>query len=137
MRKILIATHGYLADGIKSSIAILSGEKDNITYLNAYVDGINIDANINLFFKDLKTDDEGIIFTDILGGSVNQKFVKYCILPNVYLISGFNLAIILEVIFKTGPVSKEFIRGKVKECREQLVYVNDLPLNSKEDEDFF
>lgn len=137
MRKILIATHGNLADGIKSSINILSGEKSNIYYLNAYVDDTNIDDAICSFFKNLAPDDEAVIFTDILGGSVNQKFVQYCSIPNVYLISGFNLPIILEVVLNSGKLSKDFIRQKIKECREQLIYVNELSINTDLDRDFF
>ena len=38
MRKILVATHGHYADGIRSSISILTGMQDNITFINAYVD---------------------------------------------------------------------------------------------------
>lgn len=137
MRKILIATHGNLANGIKSSIDILSGEKNNIFYLNAYVDGTNIDEYISSFFKNLTSNDEAVVFTDILGGSVNQKFVKYCNMPNVHLISGFNLPIILEVILNNDKLSKDFINKKILECREQLIYVNELSIDSNSDGDFF
>ena len=38
MKKILVVSHGYLADGIKSSVGILTGNQDLITAVNAYVD---------------------------------------------------------------------------------------------------
>ena len=52
MRKLLIATHGYLADGVKSSINILCGEKSEVTYLNAYVEDGDIKENVKDFFNE-------------------------------------------------------------------------------------
>ena len=48
MRKILVATHGHYADGIRSSISILTGMQDNITFINAYVDDTD-------FIKELRS----------------------------------------------------------------------------------
>jgi len=137
MRKILIATHGYLADGVKSSIEILCGAKNNISYINAYVDDTNIDEKIEVFFKDLKGEDEAVIFTDIFGGSVNQKFIPHCTKPNVHIIAGFNLAIILEIIFKDKPLSKDNIKEEIENCRNQLIYVNDISSKEENEEGFF
>ena len=77
MRKLLIATHGYLADGVKSSINILCGEKSEVTYLNAYVEDGDIKENIKDFFNEYKPEDEVILFTDLYGGSVIQIFAVY------------------------------------------------------------
>ena len=38
MNKILLASHGYLAQGMKSSLEILMGTDDRIECLCAYVD---------------------------------------------------------------------------------------------------
>lgn len=137
MRKILVATHGYLADGIKSSINILCGEKDNISYINAYVDDKNINEEIDEFFKNLKPEDEVVIFTDIVGGSVNQKLVPYCRMSNVHLISGFNLAIILEIVINEDPITEERLDSLIEICRKQLVYIKDMDLKKSKEESFF
>ena len=39
MRHILIATHGLLASGAKSTMEFLIGNVDNVDYITAYVDG--------------------------------------------------------------------------------------------------
>ncbi|XYG86789.1 hypothetical protein QH637_15670 [Heyndrickxia coagulans] len=44
MNKILVATHGYFANGIKSSIKLLTGVEENIYFLNAYVNDESIDT---------------------------------------------------------------------------------------------
>ncbi|KAA5806022.1 PTS sugar transporter subunit IIA [Thermoanaerobacterium thermosaccharolyticum] len=137
MRKILIATHGYLANGVKSSIEILCGVKNNISYINAYVNDNNIEEEIDLFFKNLKPNDEAVIFTDLFGGSVNQRLVPYCSKPNVYIISGFNLAIILEIVLKDGSLSEEEITKLVEHSRKQLVYIKKEDLSKRKNEEFF
>ena len=38
MNKILLASHGYLAQGMKSSLEILMGTNDRIECLCAYID---------------------------------------------------------------------------------------------------
>lgn len=138
MRKILVATHGHLADGIKSSIEILCGERDDITYINAYVGDENIDEEIEKFFTNLKLEDQAVVFTDIIGGSVNQKLVKYNDRKNLFLISGFNLAIVLELIFMQEHLNDENIEKLVDKCRNELAYIKNEKLNASENnmEDF-
>lgn len=138
MRKIIIATHGYMADGVKSSIEILCGKKENIFCIDAYTSGKNEMDDIEKFFKSLAPNDEIVIFTDIAGGSVTQKLLPYSNLKNVYLIAGFNLPIVLEIILKSGPLSDEYIEEVVENCREQLIYVRQTKIDSeRSDEDFF
>lgn len=137
MRKIIVATHGCLADGVKSSIEILCGKKDNISYINAYVKDNNIDSDIRGFFENVKPEDEVVIFTDILGGSVNQKFMPYCSRPNVHLIAGFNLGIILEIVLREAPLTEQNIDELIESCRRQLVYIKELEVKPKNDEEFF
>lgn len=136
MRKLLIATHGYLADGVKSSINILCGEKSEVTYLNAYVEDGDIKENVKDFFNEYKAEDEVIVFTDLYGGSVNQICAEYINKENVHLISGFNLALVLELLYKDEPLTNEVIRKEVENARNQLVYVNDIELK-EEGDDFF
>ena len=77
MRKILIATHGYFADGIMSSLKLLVGEREEITIINAYVDESDVTKQYDAFFETLSVGDETIVFTDLYGGSVNQQLFKY------------------------------------------------------------
>lgn len=54
MKKILVASHGCLADGIKSSVGILTGNQDLITTVNAYVDESDYTATIQEFIDSVK-----------------------------------------------------------------------------------
>ena len=137
MRKILIASHGHLADGVKSSIEILCGNKRNISYINAYIDDHDINEDINAYFKSLKPDDEAVILTDIWGGSVTQKFIPYCRQKNVYLIAGFNLAIVLELIFSEEPLTEKSVHELIDKCRMQMIYAKDIKMKEEKEENFF
>lgn len=136
MKKILIATHGTLASGAKSTIELLVGKMADITCINAYVDGgEDVTESIENFFQSIKVEDEVFVFTDILGGSVNQKIVAYAAKLDVFIVSGFNLPVILTVIMETGLVTKERLNEIIEESRSQINLV-EINVNDKSDEDF-
>ncbi|MFR3912843.1 MAG: PTS sugar transporter subunit IIA, partial [Clostridium paraputrificum] len=104
--------------------------------LNAYVEDGDIKENVKDFFNEYKPEDEVIVFTDLYGGSVNQICAEYINKENVHLIAGFNLALVLELLYKDEPLTNEVIRKEVENARNQLVYVNDIELK-EEGDDFF
>ncbi|AND83581.1 PTS sugar transporter subunit IIA [Clostridium tyrobutyricum] len=138
MRKILIATHGTLARGAKNTIELLVGKIADITCISAYVDkeGEDITKSIEKFFKSIKSEDEVVVFTDIIGGSVNQKIVSYASQSNALVVSGFNLPVILTVILENGVISKERLNEIIAESREQLKLVEIDVNENNNDEDF-
>lgn len=136
MKKILIATHGTLASGAKSTIELLVGNMADITCINAYVEGgEDVEESIKGFFNSVKPKQEVFVFTDILGGSVNQKIVSYAAKLNVFIIAGFNLPIILTVLMETDEVTKERLNEIIEESRSQMNLV-ELNVNNESDEDF-
>ena len=74
MNKILLASHGYLAQGMKSSLEILMGANDRIECLCAYVDDDTRDvaALIDAWMESKDPADSWFVVTDIFGGSVNN-----------------------------------------------------------------
>lgn len=138
MKKILVATHGQFADGVKSSLSILVGNTDSITFLNAYVNKEDVDETIDRFFANATEEDELVIFTDLLGGSVNQKVTLHAQKHHAFIIAGFNLPIILEVLLASTPITKELLNQKLEECRKAMVLVEPEKMATVEDseEDF-
>ncbi|MDO4941709.1 MAG: PTS sugar transporter subunit IIB [Lachnospiraceae bacterium] len=121
MKKILIATHGKMASGMKSTIELLIGNMADITTIDAYIDlEADIIAEIREFFNQKKKGEQVFVFTDLQGGSVNQKLISYSKDPEVVLITGVNLAILLSVIMAEDEITSEEIAGYIKEAREQL-----------------
>lgn len=110
MKRILVASHGYLADGIKSSVGILTGNQDLITVVSAYVDESDYTTTIQEFIDSVEPDDDAVIFTDIYGGSVFQKVML--MEPEkrgIVHVTGFNLAVVIETLIRTDPITPELM----------------------------
>ena len=126
MNQIILASHGKLATGMKATLEFR-----------------NIEKTVNQKIYEAKAEDvleqhpeqNCIVFTDLYGGSVNQIFFKNLQHYAFHLITGMNLAMILECAFTeadlTGPQLKEIIENA---CR-QTCYMNDLLTCGKEDDD--
>ena len=83
MRQILIATHGKMASGIRYTLELVVGKMDEITTIDAYV---NPEDDVEKMLEEYFSVHEGariIAFTDLRGGSVNQKLMKYAARPGV------------------------------------------------------
>ena len=121
MKKILIATHGNLASGAKSTLEFLVGNIVDITCIDAYVDpDENLIDILENYFSKIDADDEVIVFTDIKGGSVNQKIIQYIMKPNIFLITGFNLPILLELAIMDKKITVENLEEMIDICKNQL-----------------
>lgn len=127
--KYLVATHGKLASGFRSSIDILTGKGANLTTIDAYVDDSDYTEKI-----------QALIFTDLFGGSVNQKVVTQLVpleKDNTFVISNSNLAIILSLMMlpEGMKLTPTVINNTIAECQVQLVETS-LP-EDEQDDDFF
>ena len=124
--KVLIASHGYMASGMKSSLEILLGPQEEIRTLDAYVEGTDPEEAWEKWLEELG-DEEAVVFTDLMGGSVNQIVVKSIPKhPSVHVVTGANLALIFALLAAGERITAEEIRRTVKEAKEQMQYMNDL-----------
>ena len=101
-RKFLIGSHGKLASGLQSSIDILTGKGQEIQTIDAYIDDSDYTKSIVEFIDEIAPDEQGLIFTDLLGGSVNQKMATAVMNSgknNIFLITNSNLATLLSYYF--------------------------------------
>ena len=127
-RKFLIATHGTFAAGIKSSLDLIVGANENIFLIQAYVDDtVSVDTQIKEIQEQLGDDDELIVFSDLLGGSITNQLLQHLLRPNVYIISGFNLPLVIEILLAGADTPiEEVITSAIENAKEQMVYVNKL-----------
>jgi fructoselysine and glucoselysine-specific PTS system IIA component len=133
MRKFLIATHGTFSSGIKSSLDIIIGQTDNVFVIDAYVDGNkSIEEALNGVLKNVEPHDELIVFSDLLGGSITNQVLRYALKENVYVVSGINLPLLIDVLLADAntPV-QEVIEHAISNAKDQIVYVNKLIPSSK------
>jgi fructoselysine and glucoselysine-specific PTS system IIA component len=136
-RKFLIATHGTFATGVKSSLDIIIGAVENVFLIQAYIDDtVSVETQINEVLDQVTDTDELIVFCDILGGSITNQILQHALKPNVHVISGFNLPLLIEVLMADAetPV-EEVITSALDNAKEQMTYVNKLLTAQKEDQD--
>lgn len=134
-RVLVLASHHRLADGLKDSLAFVSGGGQETIALSAYVDNQPIDEAVKSLMDGFAPEDEVVILTDMTSGSVNQKFFPYVSRPHTHLVSGMNLPLAFTIAMEDADdyISAERMREIVEESRAEMKYVNDLA--SEEDED--
>ncbi|CCI84764.1 PTS sugar transporter subunit IIA [Lactobacillus pasteurii] len=133
MKDILIASHGHMASGIQSSIEILTGMGDSIKVIDAYVDQTDYVPKINEFIKEAKR--PAVIFTDLLGGSVNQKVTLAAAKEkDIFIVTQTNLAVIMSVLLDGEELTKEHLQELIAQSQVQLV---ELESSSEDDQDDF
>lgn len=124
MKQILIATHGKMASGIRYTAELIVGKMPGITTIDAYVESDdNIVEKFRVFFEAHK-EERIIVFTDLMGGSVNQKLMEYAGKDNVTLITGTNLPVLMQVMLAEDDVSEEEIEGYIADAREELQLIS-------------
>ncbi|EOH97576.1 hypothetical protein [Enterococcus pallens] len=134
-RQYMIATHGELAAGFQSSLNVLAEKGNEIEIINAYITDEDYTPKIVAFIDEVPDEKQAVIFTDLFGGSVNQKVVTEVMTAkksNVFVVSNANLAIVLSIIFLEEPLSNEKIEQVISECQVQLVQAT-----NSEEEAFF
>lgn len=137
--QIIMASHGSLAEGMKSAVKMIAGDYANLhafgldTYATPDCIGDEVDkimvANPESVF---------IILCDIKCGSVHNKLIQNCNKENVCLISGINLALVLTLILTNeDKINRETILSIMEEAKENMMYFDKETIykeNNKEDD---
>lgn len=122
MKKLLIASHGDLAKGMLSSIQMITGSTAGITTINAYQEGVDLDGELTGFIQSVEAADEVFVFTDLYGGSVNQKITERFMREGlaIRIISGFNFPVILEILLGPETITSEMLAEMIEKSRREL-----------------
>lgn len=134
-RRFLIATHGTFSAGAKSSLDMIIGAVPYVFIIQAYLDEkVNVEQQIQEILEQVSDQDELVIFSDIMGGSVTNQLLQHALKPNIHILSGFNLPLLIDVMLadQDTPVN-EVIRSAIENAKEQMVYVNELLTSENND----
>ncbi|SRR5699024_5506147 len=136
MVKVIIASHHKLADGMGDTLKYLVPSLTDIETISAYLDNEPIDSAVEAALGHCQDTEDVVVFTDLLGGSVNQEFVRQ-LKPNVHVIAGMNLPIIMTLLLQleNQPLSEELITQSIEEAKNQIIYVNQFLKESVDDLD--
>lgn len=137
MIKLFLSSHGTFASGLKSSVDILLGGAKNLTVFDAYLDETNPQDILTDYFAGVSAEDQVVLLSDLYGGSVNNLMYQWLSRPNTFLISGVNLALVLELGLYTEEVTDEYLEELVESSRAAMKLVRQDTTQSDESDDFF
>ena len=134
MREYLLASHSNMAQGVKDSLELIMGKQENVYTLCAYVQSdYDLESEIIKFIK-AHASSELVVITDLLGGSVNNEFLRLQTEFNYYLVTGLNLTVILELVTSSNLSAKEAIDKAVLSARKALLNCAELTASKSEDD---
>lgn len=140
-KRIVLATHGKFSEGIFTSMKMIFGEQAPIECITAYVES-GVDYQ-ELFRETVAENDydttELIVLTDVLGGSVNNEFMKLLAEYPFHLVCGLNLALLLEIAVCPADMIADQLPSIVERAREGVALCDDMvrgAIAAEEDNDF-
>ena len=133
MRHVIIASHHRFAEGLADTLEFIGGV-ENMRAVCAYVDETPLEEQAAEAFAAVAPEDEVLVLTDILQGSVNQAFAPY-ISDRVFRVAGVNVALCLELALSAEPLSTEIISAALEQARAAMVLVNTYAAEVGEDDE--
>ncbi|MCC8168032.1 MAG: PTS sorbitol transporter subunit IIB [Clostridiales bacterium] len=139
MKRFVFASHHSMATGMKDTMEFLTKSEDPIYDISAYMNEAqdeDLAAVVAELFATFDPEDKVVIMTDLMSGSVNQKFFPY-MNDHVFLLSGTNVPLAMQLmIADEDELTWDFVLECLDEAKEQLVFINDWQKqNAAEDED--
>lgn len=131
MNQIIIASHGGLALGMKKTVEFFGGT--NIEYIEQTMTDTGFNNKAKEMLEKYK-EYNCIVFTDLYGGSVNQCFYRLLNDYSFHLVTGMNLAVIMECVFASQDIDDEFIRNAIQLSKSQFTYMNDINVSDDDDD---
>lgn len=124
MYKVLIVTHAELAEGFKAAIEFTTRSSSHITCMSCFTAVPDPEAEVERYFAALSEEDEVVVLTDLMAGSVNQIFIRQMEKRRFHLLTGINLPLALEVAL-ADRFCYEDIQKAICTARDGIRYVND------------
>lgn len=138
MRRYIIASHHKLAYGLKDTVYFLTNGIKKIYDVNAYIEDEekSIEEVVSELFASFDKNDEVLVFADMMGGSVYQKFYPY-MSDKVHVVCGINLPLTLALVLESEdtPLTQELVHQYVEDSKNQIVYVNEVNFAVDEDDE--
>ncbi|MDL2220508.1 hypothetical protein LJC55_02455 [Eubacteriales bacterium OttesenSCG-928-N14] len=124
-RKIVIATHGKVADGFKDAIDIIVGNGHDVVTINAFSEDETPKDTIAKLMANTDPKEELLVFTDMMSGSVNQMFIPYLSTHNLFVVTGTNLPLLCQLVLNFDEtLTEEAIMLAIELAREEIKFVN-------------
>ena len=137
-RILIIASHEKMADGMKDTLNFISGGIQETIALSAYVDNRPVEEAVDEVMDGFEGEDEVVVLTDLMVGSVDQKVFKYRTRPHTHIVSGMNLPLAFQIAMEPQGkyITEERMKELIETAKEELKYVNEVS-NDEDEEDVY
>jgi fructoselysine and glucoselysine-specific PTS system IIA component len=127
IRHFIIASHGKFAEGIMDSVRLISGEVEHVRCFCAFTNPEdNLEEKVDQYLSEYAEDDEIVVVADMLGGSVCNEFVRHLTRPNLHILAGMNLGLLLELFIHRNEPVPGMIEAAVNFAQTSVCYCNRL-----------
>lgn len=137
MSRVIFASHGGLSKGMKDSVSMIVGDLAKNVETYSLLPGQNPEDYYNSLKKEIETKNEQtIILCDIKGGSVHTALSKLAILDNVFVFSGMNMGLALDIVLRSSQtLDEDLLSHLLDDAKEGLTLMNGIS-NDTDDEEF-
>ncbi len=122
---------------MKDTVEMIAGQQENLEAYEAYENGTSDDSFINDLKNSLASskNDDVIVVTDVLGGSVNNEATQLLKdHPNLTILTGMNLPLIITLVTTVNSgISYEKVSEAIDEGKKGVLSVNKL-MTEEDDE---
>lgn len=134
-KNIILVSHGKLSAGMLHSVQMIVGEHQELSCMGM-LPGEHYQPMVDAVEQLLKEhpDTQYIVVADLLGGSVCNGMTTLTGYPNMKLVAGMNMGLVINLLLSPGALSDEEIDAKIKEAQDMNHRVM---LEKAADEDFF
>ena len=135
--KIILASHGYLADEMLSVLRSILGDDDEDDVESFCLDTYDDPSALSEAIKksiDQDSSSHFILVCDIKGGDVFNHLLPLCEIPGVSLVSGMNLDLVLSLV-NIQPETEADFEEVIGEGRAGIQCFNMDTLEKMQDED--
>lgn len=140
-KRVFLVSHNHLAEGMAGTVNMIFGAAPELSTFCLEPDGSVAELGAAVRKEvEAHPEDQAIIIADILGGSVcNQCLVDLNGLPNVKVIAGMSLPLVLGILSCDGELSDEDIQAALEGARSttKLVTLDVSEGDSDGSDDFF
>ena len=111
MNQIILASHGGLAAGMRSTLELIVGEVPHVHVLSATRDETeSVLEGARRLLESFAPEDPVYVLTDLLNGSVNNTLLALLTeYPQVRIVCGMNACLALNMAAEDGPISNELL----------------------------
>ncbi|QJD73811.1 PTS sugar transporter subunit IIA [Lactobacillus acetotolerans] len=137
--KIVLISHSNMAVGMKDTLNMIVGDDKNVLAFAAYINGSTAEIQKVKNLVEDNQDEQFIILTDLLGGSVNNEMMQLLENnKNIRLITGMNLPLAMQLQLKattTEKVTDKDLNKIIDESKKALADVKNLLVEKRMSED--